>query len=649
MNQTKRFFELLTIAVIFAACFSQPLLAGSRQKIVERSKVKHLHTSTHWLRLGHWRQDIWSSFESEIDDPDFFISPHGKKSPKKELRATLRAMLAPANTSLDLEDHVACRFPARVKFLVQALALEDLPLPSTNDCPQLDKFLARSLPSSVSVIFSAYYISNPSSAFGHTFLRLNRPIQGATETRDLLNLAVNYAATTSQDGPLLFSFKGLGGAYKGNFAFVPYFYKVREYSDYESRDLWEYELNLSTEAKQYLSLHLYELGQIYIDYYFLHENCSFHILSLLEAAEPKLNLLDQVSRLVLPADTIKALFHNKGLVQKTVFRPSLRSKFEASFAGLKANEQHLVEHLLRNTDTKIPEEINALRNAKILDAATDLNDLRFAKEILLGDGKSPAQRTKHNLLIKRALLGASGNYEQQVTQPQFGPHETHPLHRLSLFNGWDSQQGMYQALAFRLGIHGLADPVAGYPEQFDVGLLQAKLAIFDEKSSLRLQELRIVSVRSLTPLSRFFGGVSYAGHVGARYLNDNRCQDCTVGDIAFATGVSWLLLPTSGSLSFTAWVMGMTGVLFHQEIAGIGDSSMRVPLGLQLGFALRLNHQWTILSDILPEYAILQTDSFRIVAHNKIRWNPFSNLGLSLSVDNEHELWRSEIGAHIYF
>ena len=69
---------------------------------------------------------------------------------------------------------------------------------------------------------------------------------------------------------------------------LPYFYKVREYNDYESRDLWEYDLNLSPRAVAMLVAHLWELGSTYFDYFYLSENCSYHSLAVLGVAEPSL-------------------------------------------------------------------------------------------------------------------------------------------------------------------------------------------------------------------------------------------------------------------------------------------------------------------------------------------------------------------------
>jgi len=72
---------------------------------------------------------------------------------------------------------------------------------------------------------------------------------------------------------------------------APYYSKVNEYLFGESRDLWEYALDLEPSQVEWLVEHLWELvvnGSF--DYFYLDENCSFHLLSLLEIAQPQWHL-----------------------------------------------------------------------------------------------------------------------------------------------------------------------------------------------------------------------------------------------------------------------------------------------------------------------------------------------------------------------
>mgnify|MGYP000400942330 CR=1 FL=1 len=103
----------------------------------------------------------------------------------------------------------------------------------------------------MSLVFSAYNVSSPSSAFGHTLLRVSKEKLSAKSNKrkyELLDYGINYAASIPEGtNPMLYAFGGMGGIFPGNFSSVPYYYKIREYNDYEARDIWSYELNLSQE------------------------------------------------------------------------------------------------------------------------------------------------------------------------------------------------------------------------------------------------------------------------------------------------------------------------------------------------------------------------------------------------------------------
>ena len=80
--------------------------------------------------------------------------------------------------------------------------------------------------------------------YGHTLLRIDARDQD--ERTRLLAYAFNSAAAVQEPNGLTFAVQGLLGGYPGTFSVLPYYVKVREYTDLENRDLWEYELALET-------------------------------------------------------------------------------------------------------------------------------------------------------------------------------------------------------------------------------------------------------------------------------------------------------------------------------------------------------------------------------------------------------------------
>src|SRR5690606_26093360 len=124
--------------------------------------------------------------------------------------------------------------------------------------------------------------------FGHTFLRINRRNSDLAPRQELLDYGVDFSAGVDTDNAVVYALKGLLGFFPGVFRRIPYYYKVREYNDYELRDLWEYELSLTQREVDLVVAHLWELGSTHFDYYYLTENCSYHVLGALEVARPDL-------------------------------------------------------------------------------------------------------------------------------------------------------------------------------------------------------------------------------------------------------------------------------------------------------------------------------------------------------------------------
>lgn len=171
--------------------------------------------------------------------------------------------------------------------------------------------------------------------FGHSFLRVDQ--QGQTAETRILAYTINYAAEVPPNAGIEFAYKGIFGGYKGFFTTIPYYMKVQEYRDIENRDIWEYRLNFSPDQMRRLLMHAWELGNAYFDYYFFKENCAYHILSLLEVADPALHLTDQFRFSTIPADTIRLLIRHQGLVGEVVYRPARSTQLKRKREGL--NEQ----------------------------------------------------------------------------------------------------------------------------------------------------------------------------------------------------------------------------------------------------------------------------------------------------------------------
>ncbi len=384
--------------------------------------------------------------------------------------------------------------------------------------------------------------------------------------------------------------KGLTGLFRGTWNHYPYFYKVREYADYESRDLWEYDLDLSPRETSMLVAHLWELGSTWFDYYYLTKNCSYGVLAALEAAAPRLDLLPHVGPIVIPADTVKALYANPGLVRAVHFRPSIRNQFLARATALAPPEMDALEALVARPGAPAP-GLSPAGEARALDAALDYVDFTYAHE-LLDNVVTPAAELKQRLMERRSGLGVQSDDlvipPPLSQQPQLG----HGSLRTGIGGGASTRKGPLVVYDFRMGLHDLADPPAGYPALSQIEFFPIRLRYEPRANALGLEEGLLVDVASLNDFGRFDHHVSWKGRLGATTVRDAGCPDCLAGVAELGGGAAKVLFHDR----LTAFATVDTELLGGPGLRGTGGARLRIGLGPSGALRLRLGEHLAVLA-----------------------------------------------------
>src|SRR5262249_47537065 len=150
------------------------------------------------------------------------------------------------------------------------------------DCPRFDEWRETIGAKGATLLFSSAYLNSPASMYGHTFLRLDRQREAYGSAPSLLDYTINFGADPWTTNGILYAILGLTGGFDGKFSTMPYYMKVQEYNNLEHRDIWEYHLNLDERQVARLLMHAWELGSTTFDYFFLTENCSYQLLTLIE-------------------------------------------------------------------------------------------------------------------------------------------------------------------------------------------------------------------------------------------------------------------------------------------------------------------------------------------------------------------------------
>lgn len=615
-------------------------------QLIAAAHARHLADEPAWHKLGHYQHSMFGGWKSEADGPSFFLAANGKTDPAAELDATVRALFAavPAAAPKDLQ-HPMCQFPARLRWLTRALAidLERLPHPA---CPRFDEFRQNLDAASLSLVFSSYYLNNPASAFGHTFLLVHSHRAEANGDRQLLDFAINYSATTDTNNAIFYALKGIAGAFPGEFTRVPYYLQVRKYNDFESRDLWLYDLALTPDELEMIVAHLWELGSTWFDYFYMTENCSYHILGALEAGAPRLDLLAKTRVPVAPADTVKIVEDVPGLVTHVDFRPAIRAQVAARVHDLSGDERALTAALADDPATPWPAGLATARRAKILDAAADVVDMHYAKELPF-DLEGPGARRKQQLLERRAELGVTSDPLAITAPVAKRPDAGHGSRRVGIAGGVDTDGDPTIGFNARLTLHDLGDPADGYPDTAALEFLPvaARVVFAADRTRFRLDDAQLVRITSISPLSTFDHRISWKVQAGAVYVDDSGCHLCTAARISGGGGAA-LGTADGGVL---AWAMTDVQAVSARGLDGVGHEPIRLGVGPSGGFRARLSADAAFL--VTGEWIWLPAQptlaAYQVAA--SLRWRFSDMVAVFATGDLVNAGLESQLGLFLYY
>ena len=594
--------------------------------------IEQLAREPGWLILGHYQPDRFGGgYTSQADDPDFFLSPQGKRSPRAELEATLAAIQQPGTG----DEHARCRFPARDHWLRTRLSLPD----SQRECPGFEQWKRTLNTDTVTLVFAASYLNSPSSMFGHTFLRLDPPSDDQS-TDLLLANTISYAAdAAAHDSELLFAYKGIFGGYPGITTVQPYYDKIRLYTDIENRDLWEYTLNLTPAEVDQLQAHAWEIRDRNFDYYFFDENCAYRLLALIDVARPGTDLLGEVSTHAIPSDTVRWVV-DKELVSEIHYRPSAATTVSYSLAQLSDEQRELAASLARG---RMPVDVPALAQlddhsrARLLDATYDY--VRYQSEAE-GWPREFAAPLSHRLLRARSEIDGVTELLQPQT-PAIRDDQGHDTFRASLSGGrWDDRN--FTQLTLRPAYHDLLDPPAGYRSGAQLQFLRLDARYYTDNDELQVERLTGVEIRSLSPRNEFFSPLSWQVGFGGRRTD--------VGDDRVLTpyleggaGGSWALTPTG-----QAFAIATADLEIDDDIHRGYDFAPGVDLGV-----LHQSHRASLVAGLRSKAWIVSTQHRQDQAylngnlHLGRRASLFAEFTREKHYDRYQSLW--QLGLHAYF
>ena len=324
-------------------------------------------------------------------------------------------------------------------------------------------------------------------------------------------------------------FESLVTGKRGFYTLSPYREKELFYRQREQRNIWEYPLQLSADQKALMLLHLWELKSAQLTYYFHRYNCATMTRFLLALADPQ--VLNTPGLWTTPLDLVRALQNSK-LIGVVDALPS---------------DRWLAEALSR----QLPEAFvaaaqDATRRETLVEPAAGLSSdqafllLEFSSawaaysanvgELTPAAAASIATKARHRLESKfpDQRLDLT-HYKSPVRRPQDSQWRV----------GFQRNDGdTLLQLGFLSASHRLEDSSRQSFSESALQLGDVTANLNPESGEVRLQEMQVYAMTSLTPFNTLTGGFTGRIRLGVETHYDSQLEKHTVANLSGAVGAT---------------------------------------------------------------------------------------------------------------
>lgn len=460
-----------------------------------------------WLKLLRYNKSF-TGYKSEVDNPEYFLSPKGKNDPAAELAASIQHFALPLKHFKDPNQHPRCLFPGRFLYLKRKGKVAETFDPLL--CKEYQTFHNKIKLQSVSLIFSSYFINKPASAFGHTLLKLNKedPLTG-----DLKSYGVDFSAQVTTSNPLLYGLFGIFGGFYGRFSLLPYFLKLREYNDFESRDLWEFELNFAPAELELFVAHLWDMNLALFDYFYFTENCSYHITRFIDAIKPEWKLIDELYKIVIPVDTLVPLIEKKHITRGIYYRSSVEKRVQGQLKDLNPKEIEYVNESF--DDLKLKKDSTLKDKARALDALIEFTDYKYPSELLLSQSNKIHDFKREILMARSQLPTGNSIVPKKVKKDSF--NYAHLPRKYGFGYTGGDRHGI--SLDHRFSLHNTLEPNGDIYSNFSLEMGKTSLYYDQDLKQLNFNYFEVALVEALRPMTALEKRLSWQFNFGIQNLN----------------------------------------------------------------------------------------------------------------------------------
>lgn len=498
--------------------------------------VARLAADPTWLSLVHAKKGA-TGLRREIVSDAFYLTPaSGPHWPSRELEATLAAFARPQDPEQP-DAHAQCRYPARWLYLQRQPAIKSLELEPVA-CPAYSQWRPPRDALAISVVYATGFLSNPASFYGHMLLKF----RSAESSRyaDLLDVSVNYGAIVPNGiDPVSYMIAGVVGGFDGGFSHIEYYFHRHHYGESQLRDLWEYELDLSTDDAELVVAHAWELLGQRFTYYFFRRNCAYRIGELIELVAGA-DVIPPARPWTIPQSMLQRMgrlrIDGRPLVREIHHYPSRASRFYAGYQALQPELRPVLNQVARDADAlDVPafRELPAEQRIDVVDTAIDY--LQFAEDV--ESAESDVAEHYRRLLATRFRLPAAAADTRRAPDRKNAPHQGRPPGYLRAGIALNDVQGLLGLVEVRPAYYEPLDAGPGHLpySTLSMGGLTLALGAEDEVALRRLDLVRVDSIRPAVSGLPGDRGWSWTLHVGGR-AQDLACNNCTQAFVDGAFG-----------------------------------------------------------------------------------------------------------------
>ena len=535
MLKNKNLFKFFLFEFILTFVFITNALSNDNYiqilNILEKNKI---YNEYRWKRLLHFDDKN----KSNIIDNNFWLSK--EKTAKLELIELINIVY---NNDIEIKKNAVCKFPARIKFVFEKFNI-DKKLIEDIRCEEFDKYL-KSVPiENVYLSYASENILSPMSMMGHLFIKIvgfNKKLNRNSEH------ALSYYAFFDKDNEneLMFYTKSLFGKTNAMYNITPYNKKLIEYNDLESRNIYEYELDLTNEQKIYFLYHIWELKNINVPYNFINHNCGTATVMILNVVDEKFNNISK-ELYITPLDIIKKLY-KKNLIKSLSLFPSDNFKIQMFKDNFNYKESKIIKNFV-------------LKDDDFIFKSERKNDLLFMTDIVSGQYVLDKKITRNKYLDIQNKIANNFDGFDSVDLIQKNKNYLNSSLSSSIKVGFERyKQNNGIGINFYPAYRSITDNNFDYFNEFSLQLLNTDLFLDLNNNKIILKELNVLKVKSITPTTYFLPAWSFGFNIG--YLNSYDLNDNN-GNFVFELGVGKSLFLNDNFIIFAMLNGGMFNKLY---------------------------------------------------------------------------------------